>query len=83
MKLHYYPEADSFCIELKGVSGVETREIAEGLLVELDVKGEVAALDIDHASRKLGNPAPKVITTDVAFWVPAFAGASGFCGGGR
>ena len=24
MKLHYYPEADSFCIELKGVSGVET-----------------------------------------------------------
>jgi uncharacterized protein YuzE len=53
MKLHYYPETDSLYIELKGTPGVETREIVEGLIVDLDVNGEVVGFDIDHASRKL------------------------------
>jgi hypothetical protein len=42
MKLHYYPETDSFYIELMGTPGTEVREIAAGLVA-----------DIDHASRKL------------------------------
>ncbi len=53
MKLHYYPETDSLYIELKGTPGVETREIVEGLIVDLDAKGDVVGFDIDRASRKL------------------------------
>jgi uncharacterized protein YuzE len=53
MKLHYYPETDSLYIELKSAPGAETREIAKGLLVDFDAKGDVVGLDIDHASRKL------------------------------
>jgi uncharacterized protein YuzE len=53
MKLHYYPETDSLYIELKDTPGTETREIVEGLNVDLDAKGEVVGFDIDHASRKL------------------------------
>lgn len=53
MKLHYYPETDSLYIELKGTPGAETREIADGLNVDLDAKGTVVGIDIDHASRKL------------------------------
>ena len=53
MKLHYYPETDSLYIELKRGPGVETREVAVGLNVDLDAKGEVVGFDIDHASRKL------------------------------
>lgn len=53
MKLHYYPETDSLYIELKKVPGTETREIVEGLVVDLDAKGDVVGFDIDHASRKL------------------------------
>jgi uncharacterized protein YuzE len=53
MKLHYYPETDSLYIELNSAPGAETREIAEGLLVDFDANGEVVGLDIDHASRKL------------------------------
>ncbi|HZQ13558.1 MAG TPA: DUF2283 domain-containing protein [Pseudolabrys sp.] len=53
MKLHYYPETDSLYIELKNTPGVETREIALGLNVDLDARGEVVGFDIDHASRKL------------------------------
>lgn len=53
MKLHYYPETDSLYIELKGGPGTETREIVEGLNVDLNAKGDVVGLDIDHASRRL------------------------------
>jgi uncharacterized protein YuzE len=53
MKLHYYPETDSLYIELKNTAGTETREIVEGLMVDLDANGDVVGLDIDHASRKL------------------------------
>src|SRR5262249_46303583 len=53
MKLHYYPETDSLYIELKSGPGAESREIVEGLVVDLDARGEVVGFDIDHASRKL------------------------------
>ncbi len=53
MKLHYYPETDSLYIELKSTPGVEARQIVEGLVVDLDAKGDVVGFDIDHASRKL------------------------------
>lgn len=52
MKLHYYPETDSLYIELKSTAGTETREIVEGLNVDLDAKGDVVGFDIDHASKK-------------------------------
>lgn len=53
MKLHYYQETDSLYIELKAEPGTETREIADGLNIDLNDKGEVVGLDIDHASKKL------------------------------
>jgi uncharacterized protein YuzE len=53
MKLHYYPETDSLYIELKDTPGAETREIVQGLNVDLDAKGGVVGFDIDHASHKL------------------------------
>jgi uncharacterized protein YuzE len=53
MKLHYYPETDSLYIELKSAPGAQTREIVEGLNVDLDASGDVVGFDIDHASGKL------------------------------
>jgi uncharacterized protein YuzE len=53
MKLHYYPETDSLYIELSNQPGAETREIADGLNVDLDAEGVVVGLDIDGASKKL------------------------------
>jgi uncharacterized protein YuzE len=52
MKLHYYPETDSLYIELKPEPGAETREVADGLNVDLDHKGEVVGFDIDSASKR-------------------------------
>ena len=53
MKLHYYPETDSLYIEFRAEPGVETRQITDGLNVDLNAKGEVMGFDIDHASRQL------------------------------
>jgi uncharacterized protein YuzE len=53
MKLHYYPETDSLYIEFSGAPGAETREVSEGVLVDLDAKGNIVGFDIDRASQKL------------------------------
>jgi uncharacterized protein YuzE len=53
MKLHYYPETDSLYIELQAAPGVETRQIAEGLNVDLSADGHAVGIDIDGASTRL------------------------------
>ena len=53
MKLAYYAETDSLYIEFKPTSGTETREITDGLKVDLDADGDAVGLDIDHASTRL------------------------------
>ncbi len=53
MKLHYYPETDSLYIELKAGVGAETREVADGVNVDLAADGEIVGFDIDHASARL------------------------------
>ena len=53
MKLHYYPETDSLYVEFKSSPGTETREVANGLNVDLDANGDIVGFDIDAASRRL------------------------------
>jgi uncharacterized protein YuzE len=52
MKLHYYSDTDSLYIELKPTPGTQTREVADGLVVDLDGEGQVVGFDIDHASQR-------------------------------
>lgn len=52
MKLHYHPETDSLYVELKAGPGAETREVSDGLNVDLDAAGDVIGFDIDHASQR-------------------------------
>ncbi len=53
MKLHYHPETDSLYIEQKPGPGAETREVSDGLNVDLDTAGGVVGFDIDQASKRL------------------------------
>ena len=53
MKLHYYADTDSLYVEFKAGPGAETREVADGLNVDLDANGDVVGFDIDGASRRL------------------------------
>ncbi|WP_010185821.1 DUF2283 domain-containing protein [Sphingomonas sp. PAMC 26605] len=53
MKLHYYPATDSLYIELRDAPGAETREVADGVNIDLDTEGYLIGIDIDNASIKL------------------------------
>ncbi len=53
MKMHYYPDTDSLYVEFKSEPSVETREVADGLNVDLDARGDVVGFDIDHAAERL------------------------------
>jgi len=50
MKLHYYPNTDSLYIDLNARPSADSREIAEGLVVDFDSDGRVVGIDIQHAS---------------------------------
>ncbi len=53
VRLHYYPETDSLDVEFKAGCPDETREVPDGLNVNLDADGSVFGFEIDHASRRL------------------------------
>ena len=54
MKLNYYPDTDSLYIELvEEKTSVDSREISEGIVIDLDSEGNIIGFDIDNASKKI------------------------------
>jgi len=53
MKLHYYPETDSLYIDLSSKPSADSREIADGVVMDLDEQGNIVGIDIQHASERL------------------------------
>ena len=53
MKLHYYPDTDSLYIDLKANPSADSREVADGMVIDLDAAGHVVGIDIQHASQVL------------------------------
>ena len=51
MKFHYYAETDSLYIDLSTRVGVDSREVAPGVVLDFDAEGQLVGIDIDHASR--------------------------------
>lgn len=53
MKLTYHRETDSLYIDLVDRPSVDSREVAEGIVLDFDADGRLVGIDIDHASRKV------------------------------
>ncbi len=53
MKLNYYPETDSFYIDLSSRTSVDSVEVSEGVVLDYDVECNLVGIDIDEASSKL------------------------------
>ncbi|MGQ9632168.1 MAG: DUF2283 domain-containing protein [bacterium] len=51
MKFHYYSETDSLYIDLSEKVGVDSREVAPGVVLDFDAEGHLVGIDIDHASQ--------------------------------
>jgi uncharacterized protein YuzE len=57
MKIKYFQETDTLYIEFKATAVVETRDLDENTLLELDADGNIAGMTIEHASTRADIPA--------------------------
>jgi uncharacterized protein YuzE len=56
MKIRYFADTDTLHIEFRDVAVAETRDLDEDTILDLDVRGEICAMTIEHASRRAGAP---------------------------
>ena len=52
MKIRYFADTDTALIEFSNELVVETREISENLYVDLDKKGNLVSMTIEHARKQ-------------------------------
>jgi uncharacterized protein YuzE len=53
MKLNYDRETDSLYIDLNARPSVDSREVQDGVVIDLDENGRIVGIDIQHASQIL------------------------------
>ena len=51
MKLSYFPDTDSLCIDLSDDVSTESREISDGIVLDFGANVQLVGIDIDEASR--------------------------------
>lgn len=49
MKIRYFTDTDTALIEFSNTPVTETREISENLYIDLDAKGNLVSMTIEHA----------------------------------
>ena len=54
MKIRYFSDTDTAMIEFSNDSVAETKEISENLYIDLDEKGNLVSMTIEHAKEKAG-----------------------------
>ncbi len=52
MKIRYFTDTDTALIEFSNEAVVETKEISENLYIDLDDKGNLVSMTIEHAKRE-------------------------------
>lgn len=52
MKIKYFPETDSLCIDVKDVPIIESEEIAEGIIVDYDENNQIVGIEILDLSKR-------------------------------
>jgi uncharacterized protein YuzE len=57
MKARYFEDTDTLYLEFRDTPAVETRELDENTLIDVDAKGGVCSMTIEHASIKAQAPA--------------------------
>jgi uncharacterized protein YuzE len=56
MKIKYFQDTDTLYIEFRPAEIVETRDVDENTVLELDREGNVSAITIEHARERADIP---------------------------
>ena len=51
MKFQYYEDTDSLYIDLSEKKSTDSKEIAEGIVMDMDAEGNIVGIDIERASQ--------------------------------
>ena len=56
MRIRYFEGTDTLLIEFKEAPVAETRDLDENTVIDLDAKGNICAITVEHASQRAGIP---------------------------
>ena len=57
MKIRYFADTDTLHIEFRVAPVSETRDLDENTVLDLDAKGNICSITVEHASERAGIPA--------------------------
>ena len=60
MKVQYFKETDTLYIELSEAKSVESEEIADGIVIDYDAKGNVIGIEIEHFTENFKDKAVEI-----------------------
>ena len=52
MKIEYFSDTDSLYIDLSEKTSAESKEVAEGVVIDYDEDRNIVGIDIDQAQKK-------------------------------
>jgi uncharacterized protein YuzE len=56
MKIRYFEETDTMLIQFRDAPVAESRDLDEDTVLDLDAKGNICAITIEHASQRADAP---------------------------
>ena len=56
MKIRYFTDTDTLYIELRPGEVVETRDLDEDTVLDLDADQQICAITIEHATQRANSP---------------------------
>ena len=56
MKVRYFADTDTLLIEFRDAQVVETRDLDENTILDVDAHGNICSITVEHASKRAGAP---------------------------
>ncbi|HZL79776.1 MAG TPA: DUF2283 domain-containing protein [Candidatus Limnocylindrales bacterium] len=56
MKIRYFQDTDTLHIEFKSAAVAETRDLDENTLLDVDQRGQILGITMEHASQRADVP---------------------------
>jgi len=56
MKVRYFADTDTLLIEFREAPVIETRDLDENTVLDVDGQGNICSITVEHASRRAGAP---------------------------
>ena len=56
MKVRYFTDTNTLLIEFRDSPVIDTRDLDENMLLDVDAQGNICSITIEHASERAGAP---------------------------